>query len=90
MVRKTTVRKPNPPVAVRALYSEIMREQHGRKETPCGAGCQGSKLSLLGRRLKFKDELSLSWSGVHHGEERCLEMCWLGWGWLSLEDTWHP
>lgn len=93
-VRKTAVRKPSPPAAGGALYSEIMTEQHGRKETPCGLGCQGSKLPPLGRCLQLKDELSLPWSRVCLGEEKAgerrLEMCWLGWGWLSLEDTWHP
>ena len=94
VVRKTAVRKPSPPAAGGALYSEIMREQRGRKETPCGLGCQGSKLPPLGRHLQLKDELSLPQIRVRLGEEmageRWLEMCWLGWGWWSPEDTWHP
>lgn len=93
-VRKTAVRKPSPPAASRALYSEIMREQHSRKETPCGPDCRGSKLPPLGRCLQLKDELSLTPNRVCLGEEkageRWLETCWLGWGRLSLEDTWHP
>lgn len=93
-VRKTTVRKPSPPAAGGALYSEIMREQHSRKETPCGPACQGSKLPPLGRHHQLKDELSLPRSRVRLREEkageRWLEMCWLGWGRLSLEDVWHP
>ena len=93
-VRKIAVRKPSPPAAGRALYSKIMREQHSRKETPCGPGCRGSKLPPLGRCLQLKDELSLPQSRVCLGEERTgerwLEMRWLGWGRPSLEDTWHP
>lgn len=57
-----------------------MREQHSRKETPCGLGC---KLPPLDRRILLKDELSLS--QVFLREEKVV----VGIAGLSRKDTWH-
>lgn len=86
-VRKSVVRKPGPAAAVGALFSRIMREQSSRKATPCGPGCRGSKLPLLGRILQGKHEFSLSQHRFWFGEDKVAGDLLVG---MSLEDAWQP
>lgn len=81
VVRKSVVRKPGPATAVGALFSGIMREQSSRKATPCGPGCRGSKLPLLGRVLQGKHELSLSQRRVWLGVDEVVGDLLVGMGW---------